>query len=72
MNYAFSLVKLETLSVNEFLNFDGDSGYLIGRNLIVCDECRGNVFLRQGDSIKPHFAHNKFRKENKRKEQKQL
>ena len=65
MNYAFSHITLEELTVDEFLELDGDSGYLIGRNLIVCDECRGNVFLRQGDCIKPHFAHNKFRKENK-------
>tara|TARA_Y100001970_G_C13920958_1_gene693408 strand:+ start:306 stop:422 length:117 start_codon:yes stop_codon:yes gene_type:complete len=34
MEYAFSLVKDETLHVDEFLKLHGDSGYLIGRNLI--------------------------------------
>ena len=48
MDYAFSLVKIETMSVEEFLQMDGDDGWLIGKNLIVCSECRANVFLRKG------------------------
>ena len=50
MDYAFSLVKLETISVEEFLQMDGDDGWLIGKNLIVCSECRANVFLRRSDA----------------------
>lgn len=57
MEYAFSLAKHETLHVDDFLKLDGDSGYLIGRNLIVCDECRRNVYLNKGDKIKPYFSH---------------
>ncbi len=64
MDYAFSLVKLETMSVEEFLQMDGDDGWLIGKNLIVCSECRANVFLRRGEKRTPHFAHTKFREEN--------
>ncbi len=59
MEYAYSIARLETLHVDEFLELDGDSGYLIGRNLIVCDECRRNVFLNRGDKIKPYFSHYK-------------
>ena len=59
MEYAYSLARLDTLHVDEFLKLDGDSGYLIGRNLIVCDECRRNVFLNRGDKIKPYFSHYK-------------
>ena len=65
MDYAFSHIKMETLSVEEFLELDGDSGYLIGRNLITCDECRGNVFLKRGEKVKPHFAHHQFKESNK-------
>ena len=66
MEYAFSLVKDETLHVDEFLKLDGDSGYLIGRNLIVCDECRRNVYLNKGDKIKPYFSHYKESDEAKK------
>ena len=64
MDYAFSLVKLETMSVEEFLQLDGDDGWLIGKNLITCNECRSYVFLRRGEKRSPHFAHTKFREEN--------
>ncbi len=64
MDYAFSLAALETLSVDEFLELDGDDGWLIGKNLIVCSECRANVFLRKGDKRRPHFAHTKFTDKN--------
>lgn len=64
MDYAFSLVKLETLSVEDFLQLDGDEGWLIGKNLIVCAECRANVFLRRGEKRAPHFAHTKFKDTN--------
>ncbi|WP_042503548.1 competence protein CoiA family protein [Parasynechococcus marenigrum] len=64
MDYAFSLVKLETMSVEEFLKMDGDDGWLIGKNLIVCSECRANVFLKRGEIRTPHFAHAKFRENN--------
>ena len=57
MEYAYSLAKHETLHVDDFLKLDGDSGYLIARNMIVCDECRRNVYLNQGDKIKPYFSH---------------
>lgn len=35
------------MSVKEFLQMNGDDGWLIGKNLIVCSECRANVFLKK-------------------------
>tara|TARA_A100001035_G_scaffold219947_1_gene180000 strand:+ start:287 stop:454 length:168 start_codon:yes stop_codon:yes gene_type:complete len=47
MEYAFSLAKDETLYLDEFLKFHVDSCYLLGRNFIVFDECRRNVYLNK-------------------------
>ena len=62
MDQAFSLVKQNIISVKEFLEFHGDSGRLIGKNLIICNECKRNIYFKKGPHH-AHFAHAKATKE---------
>lgn len=43
------------------MQLQGDVGYLIGRNLFTCSECRDNVsFVKATDSKRAFFRHAKF------------
>ena len=54
------------MTVEEFLKLKGDSGYLIGKNLITCIECKANVkFVAASPRAKAYFSHVKFKETNK-------
>ena len=54
------------MTVDEFLKLKGDSGYLIGKNLITCIECKANVkFVAASRRAKAYFSHVKFKETNK-------